>query len=129
MSTLPPEYFEFKSEWESVPVQEKTINKLTERLRLIEMRLPGKQAEHSALVANTSVNKRTYKPKQEKAEKKCFRCHKPGHLAKKCYKKSSYSKRPEGDAFLCSEEVQDKDVWLADSGASAHMTTHKEYFL
>ncbi|GBM36848.1 hypothetical protein AVEN_82838-1 [Araneus ventricosus] len=30
---------------------------------------------------------------------------------------------------MCSEEVQDKDMWLADSGASVHMTPQKEYFL
>lgn len=49
MSTLPHEYFEFKSVWESIPIDERTVNKLTERLRLIEMRLPPKQLS-SALV-------------------------------------------------------------------------------
>ncbi|GBM97960.1 hypothetical protein AVEN_165898-1 [Araneus ventricosus] len=108
MSTLPTEYFEFKSVWKSVPVQGRTINKLSERLRLIEMRLPGKQAEYFALVAKNYVNKGIDKPKQEKAEQKCLKCHKPGHLSKKCYKKSIYSKRSEGDAFMCGR----KDVCL-----------------
>ncbi|GFT25669.1 uncharacterized protein NPIL_524931 [Nephila pilipes] len=39
MSTLPSEYFEFKSVWELVPIEERSVNKLTERLHLIEMRL------------------------------------------------------------------------------------------
>ncbi|GFS60863.1 retrovirus-related Pol polyprotein from transposon TNT 1-94 [Trichonephila inaurata madagascariensis] len=39
MSTLPSEYFEFKSVWESEPIDERSVNKLTEKLRLIEMRL------------------------------------------------------------------------------------------
>ncbi|GFT26079.1 retrovirus-related Pol polyprotein from transposon TNT 1-94 [Trichonephila clavipes] len=51
MSTLPSEYFEFKSVWESVPIEERSVNKLTERLRLIEMRLPSKSADSTALVA------------------------------------------------------------------------------
>ncbi|GBN09902.1 hypothetical protein AVEN_184698-1 [Araneus ventricosus] len=108
MSTLPTEYFEFESVWKSVPVQERTINKLSERLRLIEMRLPGKQAEYSASVAKIYVNKGIDKPKQEKAEKKCLRCHKPANLPKTCYKKSSYSRRSEGDSFMCGR----KDVCL-----------------
>ncbi|GFS67042.1 retrovirus-related Pol polyprotein from transposon TNT 1-94 [Trichonephila clavipes] len=51
MSTLPSEYFEFKSVWESVSIEERSVNKLTERLRLIEMRLPSKSANSKALVA------------------------------------------------------------------------------
>ncbi|GFR17547.1 retrovirus-related Pol polyprotein from transposon TNT 1-94 [Trichonephila clavata] len=51
MSTLPSEYFEFKSVWESVPIEERSVNKLTERLRLIEMRLPSKSTDSTALVA------------------------------------------------------------------------------
>ncbi|GFQ88863.1 retrovirus-related Pol polyprotein from transposon TNT 1-94 [Trichonephila clavata] len=76
MSTLPSEYFEFKSVWESVPIEERSVNKLTERLRLIEMRrLPSK------------LN----------------RFQSPG--------------------------VPESEVWIADSGASAHMTKHKNYFV
>ncbi|GBM16547.1 hypothetical protein AVEN_148922-1 [Araneus ventricosus] len=130
--------------WECVPVKERTINNLTKRLRLIQMRLPGKQVEHSDLVANTSVNKRMDKPKQEKVEKKFFRCHKLGHLAKKCYKKSSYtctlvmSNLFQACTLVMSNLLQaccklkllsGKDVGLADSGASAHMTPHKECIL
>lgn len=58
MSTLP---IEFKSMWESVPVQERTINKFSEHLRLIEMRLPGKQAEYSALVVSITMKKNMHK--------------------------------------------------------------------
>ncbi|GFR15769.1 uncharacterized protein TNCT_346001 [Trichonephila clavata] len=51
MSTLSSEYFEFKSVWESVPIEERSVNKLTERLRLIKMRLPSKSTDSTALVA------------------------------------------------------------------------------
>lgn len=61
------------------------------------------------------------KAKQEKVERKCFWHHKSGQLTKNCYKKSSYGKRPEGNVFMCSEEVQSKDVCLVDSVAAAHM--------
>ncbi|GFV74331.1 CCHC-type domain-containing protein [Trichonephila clavipes] len=51
MSTLPSEYFEFKSVWESVPIEERSVYKLTKRLRLIEMRQPSKSADSTVLVA------------------------------------------------------------------------------
>ena len=38
MSTLPQDYFEFKSVWESVSVVDRNLDNLVERLRLIEMR-------------------------------------------------------------------------------------------
>ncbi|GBN32289.1 hypothetical protein AVEN_69798-1 [Araneus ventricosus] len=49
-STVPSEFFEFKSVWESISIEERSVNKLTERLRLIEMRLPSKP-DSTALVA------------------------------------------------------------------------------
>ncbi|GFR03241.1 uncharacterized protein TNCT_173961 [Trichonephila clavata] len=67
MSTLPSEYFEFKNVWESVPIEEKSVNKLTERLRLIEMRLPSKSTDSTALVA---TRKKVFK----KPERKCYVC-------------------------------------------------------
>ncbi|GFR24434.1 retrovirus-related Pol polyprotein from transposon TNT 1-94 [Trichonephila clavata] len=122
MSTLPSEYFEFKSVWESVPIEERSVNKLTERLRLIEMRLPSKSTDSTALVA---TRKKVFK----KPERKCYVCRKPGHLAKDCRKKGSKPK-VEGDAFVCTVEgVPESEVWIADSGASAHMTKHKNYFV
>ncbi len=128
MSTLPTEYFEFKSVWESVPVEERTINKLTERLRLIEMRLPQKHDDSAALVAGHNTKSVNFKKKSNKVERKCFKCHRPGHIAKHC-KKPDISKKPEGDAFMCVfENISDKELWLADSGASTHMTNRKDYF-
>ncbi|GFQ73537.1 uncharacterized protein TNCT_662091 [Trichonephila clavata] len=50
MSTMLSEYFKFKSVWESVHIEERSVNKLTERPRLIEMRLPSKSTDSTALV-------------------------------------------------------------------------------
>ncbi|KAK9732197.1 GAG-pre-integrase domain [Popillia japonica] len=109
MSTLPSEYFEFKSVWESIPLAERTVNKLTERLRLIEMRLPERRSDSSALTVNEKKEKKNAdksdKRPERKEQRKCFKCHKVGHLAKDCYKKYGNARnlkkapKPEGEAF------------------------------
>nr|XP_015921374.2 uncharacterized protein LOC107450151 [Parasteatoda tepidariorum] len=50
MSTLPCEYFEFKSAWESIPIEDRSINMLTERLRLIEMGWQPKKSDSTAFL-------------------------------------------------------------------------------
>ncbi|GBM37860.1 hypothetical protein AVEN_193379-1 [Araneus ventricosus] len=121
MSTLPFEFFEFKSVWESIPIEEWSVNELTERLRLIEMRLPSKP-DSTALVA-------TKKKAAKKVERKCYVCRKPGHIAKDYWKKDRKQKTS-SDAFVCIVEgVTEKEQWIADSGTSAHMTSYRKYFL
>ncbi|GFQ75363.1 CCHC-type domain-containing protein [Trichonephila clavata] len=86
------------------------------------MRLPSKSTNSTALVA---TRKKVFK----KLERKCYACRKPGHLAKNCWKKGSKPK-VEGDAFVCTAEgVPENEVWIVDSGASAHMTKHKNYLV
>ncbi|GBM16141.1 hypothetical protein AVEN_207194-1, partial [Araneus ventricosus] len=65
MSTLPSENFKFKSVLESVPVEEQSVNKLIERLRLIEIRLSSKSIECTAQAAS---KKKVIK----KPERKCY---------------------------------------------------------
>ena len=45
ISTLLDDYFDFKSLWESVPKEERSVNNLTQRLRLLEVRIQ-QRAQH-----------------------------------------------------------------------------------
>lgn len=113
MSILPDEYFEFQSVWESIPREIRTVNLLTERLRLIEGRLPVKNKEESsAFVAKTKKHSNFEKKSNKKGNSykkvfKCFKCHKTGHCAKQCKQKSSDNKvsdsstKESGEAFMC----------------------------
>ncbi|GFR14612.1 retrovirus-related Pol polyprotein from transposon TNT 1-94 [Trichonephila clavata] len=77
------------------------------------MRLPSKSTDSTVLIA-------TRKKVFMKPERKCYGCHKPGHLAKDCWKKGS-KPEVEGDAFVYIEPEtykdamasEDSDKWLS----------------
>ncbi|EZA59743.1 hypothetical protein X777_16224, partial [Ooceraea biroi] len=71
MSTLPSEYFEFKNVWESVPIQDRTVNLFLERLRLIEMRLPESTKTESGAALSIKTKGKDIKKKFRKSIR-CF---------------------------------------------------------
>ncbi|KMQ87021.1 integrase core domain protein [Lasius niger] len=117
MSTLPFQYFEFKSVWESVPVETRTVNLLLER----------KRKEKKCFICHETGH-------QAK--------HCPEKLKKKKQIDSKKNLKTEGNAFVAVvnrndnrgafytfvDSVMEQDVWLADSRASTHMTSCERYF-
>lgn len=86
LAILPEEYKYFLSAWESSPTTEKTLENLTARLIAEETR--GTEKETPVAFKAT--------------ERKCFKCDRPGHLAKDC--KSKFSSASAKKCFTCNKQ-------------------------
>ncbi|UYV63705.1 hypothetical protein LAZ67_2005372 [Cordylochernes scorpioides] len=155
INTLPDEYFDFKSVWESVSKEERSVDNLTQRLRLLEIRIQQRDecsaSSSTALMANAYENKQNMEGKATKSNEKfqktretreCYFCHRKGHLAKDCrYAKQKKLKEKEKDETklklnsklsesLISERFneQDEDIWIGDSGATNHITRNASFY-
>ena len=148
LSTLPEEYFEFRTTWESVPREQRSVEYLLERLTMVEMRVSKRHSEPEATSSSSSalVTKghlqaphkmpdQTWPsgPKKDYSKIRCYICHELGHMKYKCpkNKKSGDSVQNEAlfsEAFVAGETF-DADQWIADTGATHHMTKSKNFFV
>lgn len=150
LHSLPVSFRSVISAWDSVPRNEQRLANLLPRLMKEEQLAKSfgelkinSEDESVALCAKKS--KHVKKPKQDKKtfKGKCFNCNEEGHTARQCKKpkqeskqanSASQEKRPsQGDAFTASSssafrERPNEDCWIADSGASNHMTFRREWF-
>lgn len=144
LGSLPSKYNALRTAWDSVPESKQTVDTLLERLIKEETNLTKEDdATTSALAAiSTKKNADKTKNKQQQDRKKkyfeCYFCKKPGHIARYCrqrMKGEKFQGKTENQsghfAMLVQEEPTDglKDVWLADSGASKHITYRRDWFV
>ncbi|UYV60529.1 hypothetical protein LAZ67_1001422 [Cordylochernes scorpioides] len=141
--------------WESVSKEERSVDNLTQRLRLLEIKIQQRDecsaSSSTALMANAYENKQNMKGKVTKSNenfqktretRECYFCHRKGHLAKDCrYAKQKKLKDKEKDETklkpnsklsesLISERFneQDEDIWIGDSGATNHITRNASFY-
>ena len=144
LSTLPNEYFEFRTTWESIPRNDRTVEYLLERLTMVETRLS--RINETATVSSVSAlvgkkppkvkynNGSSLKPKRDMSKVKCYGRKEFGHVKNKCPKvKSAPAKSSAIGSALFGEvlliSVPTDGLWIADSGATQHMTKSKDYFV
>lgn len=135
MSTLPSAFFEFKSVWESIPVENRSVELLTERVRLIEGRLGAKGGnERTVGEAFQTEKKFNGKKSKKKSTLKCFVCNGP-HRARVCphnptQKKTEDDESSSRKGLLCfvANGAKSAGQFIADSGATHHMCYEREFF-
>lgn len=93
---------------------------------------------HAAFVAKSDRKKSRSKFKTNmtdiKKKTKCYSCDQFGHWSKECPKKkesSNQANNRKDSAWFCmvSSNEDESNRWFTDSGASSHMTFHREWFI
>lgn len=144
LMSLPAEYNHFHSAWESASSDNQTMANLRARLMAEELRLKsqGRIENVEALMAKQNFKKKNnFKMNNslsgnntkganqtEKSKGNCFKCGKSDHWKRDCPQRKNNQENEEIDAFICSASNEDKDIWILDSGASDHMSHHREWF-
>ncbi|CAL1672269.1 unnamed protein product [Lasius platythorax] len=154
LTSLPAKYRHVISAWDLLPTNEQTMVNLLPRLLKEEELNKGttdlklSDDEDSAALYSKS-NKKTQgnhkKSTSSQADKQkfkgtCHYCKNPGHMKRDCYKFKANQKGGNANSVTVDNSasvltvtsewptINNKDVWLPDSGASDHMTSREEWF-
>lgn len=152
LHSLPASFRGVITAWDSVAREQQTMENLLPRL-LKEEQLAksfgqlkiADNDESAALYAKGSKSTNYKKSKQTKKmfKGKCYNCNEYGHTSRQCKKPKRDMKYANnasndkdcifGDAYMASyksnaERWSCKNNWLADSGASNHMTFRRDWF-
>ena len=152
---LPMEYDSFRQSWRLTKDDKATFTDLQSQLLATEADIKsrdplvasGGEAFYGKNVNGGANRNRKSKydsdaaDKKEKARKKnivCFNCNKKGHYKRECRQlkqkdESDTSREEDSDnGFVVSDQAfpgLEADQWLGDSGASSHITSHREWFV
>ncbi|GBP40447.1 Copia protein [Eumeta japonica] len=150
IGTLPLKYRSIRQAWMSLDPTQQTLNNLTARLLDEESSLASVEEQETALlVVNKgwknvpkqngprSCGSGTSQNKTTKHRFECYNCGKRGHFSKECrfpkQNKPRKHLKESSDMLAFNVEISsyntEENAWIMDSGASAHMTFRKDFFV
>jgi len=153
--SLPPSYQHIVAAWDNLAAMDQTLANLKARLLKHESLLArnGNPLEHFDKAFYSQQIKSTRKPvtssiptpshpnhSKPQSSKVCNYCKKLGHIISECRKlkaknhTSSQQSQPTtskayGSSTFVVSATNPKDQWIADAGASEHMTGNKSWFI
>lgn len=136
ISSLHPRFQNFKTVWFNIR-EGRDLNNLLSRLRQEEDQLNKNSGSDGAAFAtrkNIDLGRNRVSIADQKKTTACHICGEKGHWYRECpqKQKSGNAEKKNPIAFVATmseiQSVAAKDVWVADSGASQHMTSRREWF-
>lgn len=143
LGSLPARFATFSTAWDSCAEDQQTFDNLTSRLLKEEQKLLDGDEKSTAFAAVNTYNTSKYNSKNKSSstinrkDVECYYCHKRGHFKSECRKllaklETKTDDTSEHQALSAEQEnvyaLGCENVWLADSAASKHMTSHKDWF-
>jgi hypothetical protein len=145
LDTLPNEYESLCQAWWARSEEQQTLTKLIGVLTTDDQRRNDKKNPEALLSSNKVIfhkkNVRKEFKRGEHKKFKCYGCNKPGHIKRNCPNtkinksvKHQMSEEREDQAFvseiseILSSECCSNDIWVVDSGATNHVTPHRDLF-
>ncbi|CAG9132206.1 unnamed protein product [Plutella xylostella] len=92
-----------------------------------------KATETTAYFSNSKHQHQKYNPHHKQGQQKgprCYNCNKYGHLGKNCWFKKNKTDTKDNNGFIAAFSASthnDSMHWYIDSGATMHMTMHKDW--
>ena len=138
LESLPPSYEFLITALETRPIHELTMEFVTARLmhEMTKRKENEAQGEGSALVSRQGKGG----TKAAKETRTCFKCGKSGHIARFCKGSQGKDKESAHKASKVEDEEEfafathgggekaNMFTWIVDSGATQHMTSHRDAF-
>lgn len=149
LAALPSSFRTFVSVWKGVPASERTLTNLYARImaEVEDNRLFNLRDDKALFVNNKKFPRRSSGSKSNKSssgsndkpKKFCRYCKKPNHVIEECHRlKQKKREEAAGHHKPGSSKESDRAMvatvhpiidWIADSGASSHMTNRRDWFI